>query len=320
VRVVVADDDPATREVVHAVVAKLGHECLVAINSVQAWKLLQSGPVDVLITDWVMPGLDGPDLCRRIRERATHSYTYTIIATAMSTDANVIEGMRAGADDFLVKPIRPFAVETRLIAAERVTTLHKQIDAFRGRLEQLNAELSEQAHTDPLTKLGNRRRLDEDLHRLHSGARRHGRPYSIAMCDLDHFKAYNDTYGHPQGDEALRSVASVLATDSRAGDTAYRFGGEEFVLLLADERLPGAVVAVERFRQSIEALSIPHIGNVPPGVLTISVGVATFDPGRDLESSEVLVLADQALYAAKTEGRNRVAPVRDPEFVASEQR
>ncbi len=259
-RVVVADDDAAPRRALTDTVRRLGHECLTAVNGEQAWELVQARDVDVLITDWVMPDLDGPELCRRIRARATDTYTYTIIATVTSDHAKVLEGMRAGADDFLVKPIDPFAVETRLIAAARVTALHDQIDLYRRRLERANSDLAEQARTDPLTKLGNRRRLEEDLHTLHSGSERHGRPYSIAMFDLDHFKSFNDTYGHPCGDGALRQVAAVLAADTRAGDTAYRFGGEEFILLLADEALPGALIAVERFRATIESLAIPHVG------------------------------------------------------------
>jgi two-component system, cell cycle response regulator len=306
-RVLVADDEPSTRLAVKAAVERLGHVCLVARDGAQAWNFLQSGSIDVFITDWLMPGLDGPELCRRIRAGATGSYTYTIIATALTGRADIVEGMRAGADDFLIKPIDPFAVETRLIAAERVTALHDRIRQHQGRLEQVNGELADEARTDPLTKLGNRRRLEEDVRALHSGAQRHDRPYSIAMCDLDHFKAYNDTYGHPCGDDALRRVAEVLADGTRAGDTAYRFGGEEFILLLADERLDGAVIAVERFRTSIEALSIPHAGNVPPGVLTISAGVAAYEPSLADASTVILDRADRALYVAKESGRNRVA-------------
>ncbi len=309
-RVLIADDEATTRIVVKAMVQKLGHEALVAIDGDEAWDVLQSVAIDVLITDWVMPGLDGLELCRRVRAQSAGTYTYTILATAMSERADVLAGMQAGADDFLIKPIDPFAVQTSLIAAERVTELHNQLNRFRGQLEILNGELAEQARTDPLTHLGNRLRLEEDLYALHSRAQRHGRPYSIAMCDLDHFKEFNDTYGHPQGDDSLQRVAAVLAVDMRGGDSAYRFGGEEFTLLLADALLPGAVIAVDRLRESIEGLAIPHAGNTPFGVLTVSAGVATYDPTGVLTSAEVLEHADQALYAAKHNGRNQVATTR----------
>jgi len=308
-RVLVADDETTTRLLVKAVVQKLGHECLVANDGDRAWSLLQSIPIDVLITDWMMPGLDGPELCRRIRSRPadTNAYTYTILATVMSARADVLAGMQAGADDYLIKPLDPFDVQTRLIAAERVTTLHTELADYRIQLQRHNGELAEEARTDPLTQLGNRLRLREDLQILHARARRHARPYSIAMCDLDNFKAYNDTYGHPRGDEALQHIAAILAAEQRAGDTAYRYGGEEFVVLYADEQLVGAVIATDRLRQTIEKLAVPHVGNSPHGILTISVGVATYEPGHDHTAAAILELADQALYAAKQRGRNQTA-------------
>jgi diguanylate cyclase (GGDEF)-like protein len=312
-RVLVADDEATTRLVVKAVVQKLGHDCLVANDGDRAWALLQTTPIDVLITDWMMPGLDGPELCRRVRGRPSdaYAYTYTILATVMSDRADVLAGMQAGADDYLIKPLDPFDVQTRLIAAERVTELHTEIADYRLQLERLNGDLAEEARTDPLTQLGNRLRLSEDLRIVHARAQRHGRPYSIAMCDLDHFKAYNDTYGHPQGDQALQHVAAVLAADQRADDTAYRYGGEEFIIIYADERLPGAVAAATHLRQTIEALAIPHTGNHPHRILTISVGIATYEPGNDQSASSILKQADQALYTAKQHGRNQIATAHD---------
>jgi two-component system chemotaxis response regulator CheY len=307
-RVLVADDETTTRLLVKAVVQKLGHECLVANEGDRAWALLQSTPIDVLITDWMMPGLDGPELCRRIRARpADNAYTYTILATVMSARADVLAGMQAGADDYLIKPLDPFDVQTRLVAAERVTALHTELAEVRIQLQRLNGELAQEARTDPLTQLGNRLRLREDLQILHARAQRHARPYSIAMCDLDNFKAYNDAYGHPQGDQALQHIAAILAADQRAGDTAYRYGGEEFVILYADEHLPGAVTAANRLRQTIENLAIAHTGNRPYGILTISLGVATYEPGHNQTAAAILELADQPLYSAKQRGRNQAA-------------
>src|ERR1700688_4468758 len=162
-RVLIADDDATSRLVLEAIVAKLGHECLVATNGSIAWELLSSQAVDVLLTDWLMPGIDGPELCRRVRDELSGQYTYVVLITGLGHPEQVLEGMSAGADDYLVKPVDPFAVQTRLVAAERVTGLHRQVADFRAQLEQANLELLGLSLTDALTGLGNRRRMEEDL-------------------------------------------------------------------------------------------------------------------------------------------------------------
>jgi len=303
VRVVVADDDATCRHVAAAAVERLGHECIPVDDGEQAWSTLQDRLVDVLITDWMMPRLDGPELCRRVRDRAEGQYTYIIIVTSLGENEDVVAGMEAGADDYLTKPLDPFAVQTRLIAAARVTALHRQLGEFRAQLESLNAQLADQARTDPLTSLGNRLRLHEDLAEVQRRARRSDVPYALAICDLDDFKRYNDLNGHLEGDEALRRVAAAIAASCRVTDRAYRYGGEEFVILYEDT-MRGAAVAAERLRRAVEALAIRHAGKPPPGVLTVSIGVAAGHHRGDGDS--VLRAADAALYQAKEEGRNRV--------------
>src|SRR4051812_38939001 len=219
-RILVADDDPSCRMVLRAVVEKLGHECRVANDGNEAWRLFQEARPDVLITDWMMPGVNGPELCRRARQHADDGYTYLILATALGEHENVLEGMEAGADDYLTKPISPFDVRARLVAAKRVTELHRE-------LERLHRALTAQARTDPLTGLGNRLRLHEDLAAMHDRAVRYGQGYCVAICDLDDFKQFNDTYGHQAGDDALRKTGELLNHESRGGDCAYRYGGEE---------------------------------------------------------------------------------------------
>jgi two-component system cell cycle response regulator len=306
-RVLVADDETSTRLVVKAVIQKLGHECLAASDGSRAWSLLQDTHVDVVITDWMMPGIDGPELCRRIRAQHTDSYTYIILATVLDERNDVLAGMQAGADDYLVKPLDPFDVQTRLVAAERVSNLHSQLADARAEQDRLNRELADQARTDPLTQLGNRLRLREDLQRVHAWALRHSQAYSVAICDIDHFKVYNDSYGHPQGDDALQQVAAVLAADLRATDSAYRYGGEEFVIVFPDDDLEGAITATERLRTAVESLGVSHQGNPPSGVLTISAGVATHTPTTAKDPDAIIEEADRALYAAKQQGRNRTA-------------
>ena len=304
-RVLVADDDVTCRLVMQKTVEKLGHDCVVTNDGNQAWEACQADHFDVLITDWMMPGMDGPELCRRMRQRTDVGYTYIILATALGQHENVLEGMEAGADDYLTKPIVPFDLRARLIAARRVTDLHKQVNSFHSELERLNVELARQARTDPLTGVGNRLCLHEDLRRRHDEAVRDDAWYSLAICDLDDFKRYNDTYGHLEGDEALRKVATTLAETTRATDRVYRYGGEEFVVFFGGQTLEEGVAGMERLRHAVESLAIVHEGRTPPGLLTISVGIAARDPLRPETPATLLAAADRALYQAKHDGRNR---------------
>jgi diguanylate cyclase (GGDEF)-like protein len=298
-RVLVADDDPSCRSVLRAVVERLGHECRVASDGDEAWRFFQEAQPDVLITDWMMPGLNGPELCRRARQYNDDGYTYVILATALGEHKNVLEGMEAGADDYLTKPISPFDVRARLVAAKRVTELHKELD-------RLHTALAAQARTDPLTGLGNRLRLHEDLEAMHDRAVRYGHAYCVAVCDLDDFKQFNDTYGHQAGDDALRRVSEVLDHETRSGDRAYRYGGEEFLVVLAGQTLPQALIATERIRLAVEALAIPHHTSRASEMVTVSVGVSAWDYERLDTPAKVLARADTALYQSKANGRNRV--------------
>jgi two-component system chemotaxis response regulator CheY len=282
-----------------AMVTKLGHECLVAQDGDEAWGLHQLHAPDVLVTDRMMPGLDGIELCRRIRDGGGERYTYIVLITTLSGRPDVMEGIRAGADDYLVKPLDPFELEVRLTSAERVTALH-------ARLRESAALLAATARTDALTGIGNRRRFDEDLADIHARAKRRSRPYSLAVVDVDHFKAYNDHYGHLAGDEVLGSVAGAMVRSCRLGDEIYRFGGEEFVIVFVEEQLPEILAATERVRRAIELLAVSHQAQPVRQVVTVSIGVAQFDPLVHTDSDQVLKEADEALYRAKAGGRNRV--------------
>jgi two-component system chemotaxis response regulator CheY len=315
VKVLIADDDPTSRLLLKAMVSKLGHECVVAEDGSSAWEVLASGGIDVLLTDWMMPGVDGPELCRRLRNEVGGGYIYIVLTTGLDHPEDVLEGMSAGADDYLTKPVDRFAVQTRLVAAERVTELHRQLALTQEQLERANLELLELSLTDQLTSLGNRRRMDEDLDRVHARARRLGRTYGIAIFDIDYFKRYNDHYGHVAGDGALRDVASCIELIVRAGECAYRYGGEEFLVLMPDCGLGDVVsTAADRIRQSVVHAAIPHEARPSePHVVTVSGGVSCWVPGSQLSAQEVVEEADQALYEAKTTGRNRIsgAPLRD---------
>jgi len=317
VKILIADDDPTSRLLLKAMVSKLGHECVVAEDGSSAWEVLASGGIDVLLTDWMMPGVDGPELCRRLRNEVGGAYIYIVLTTGLDHPEDVLEGMSAGADDYLTKPVDKFAVQTRLVAAERVTELHHQLAYTQAQLERANLELLEQSLTDQLTGLGNRRRMDEDLDRVHARARRLGRTYGVAIFDIDYFKRYNDHYGHVAGDGALRDVASCIELIVRAGECAYRYGGEEFLVLMPDCGLGDVVsTAADRIRRNVLQAAIPHEARPSePHVVTVSGGVSCWMPGSRLSAREMLEEADQALYDAKTAGRNRIsaAPLGGPD-------
>ena len=298
-RVLAADDDQVSRIMLRGAVEHLGHECTTARDGEEAWQLLMDTCPDVLITDRMMPGIDGLELCRRVRASSSERYTYIILATSLAERDEILAGMEAGADDYLTKPVEPFDLQVRLVAAHRVTALHDQLARYRTELAQL-------ARTDPLTQLRNRSSLNDDLDALHALSDRYHHPYCIAMCDVDHFKAYNDTCGHQAGDEVLRAVASALASQVRDVDGVYRYGGEEFLLLLPEQSLSGGAVVADRVRRAVEGVGIAHPSSPSGRVVTISVGIAAFEPGGSLTAQDVLKRADAALYQAKAEGRNRV--------------
>jgi diguanylate cyclase (GGDEF)-like protein len=292
--VLIADDDPTTRLAVSAAVERLGHRCSVAEDGAEAWRRFQDEMPEVVITDWQMPGMDGTALARAIRERTTAGYTYVLVLTGAADEAAARATMEAGADDLLLKPLDLAQLERKLIAAGRVTAMHRRVH--------------DDARHDALTGLGNRLRLAEDLELLRGRVERYGHAYCAALFDIDDFKGYNDHRGHAAGDDALRAVAGALQREIRTGDAVYRYGGEEFLVLLPEQTTESALLAAERLRAAVEQLRIPHPAG---GVVTVSAGVAGL--ADSLASPEELFeLADRALYRAKEGGRNRVEVHRAP--------
>jgi diguanylate cyclase (GGDEF)-like protein len=305
-RVLIVDDSPTPRVLLKRELTALGHECLVAEDGDEGWELFQGSGVDVVISDWMMPGMDGDEFCRHIRADTTAPYTYFIMLTSLDDRRHVVAGLEAGADDYLTKPFGWEELATRLIAAERVTALHRKLAAQQAELERLNDGLFEDSRRDGLTGIGNRRRQDEDLNLLAARSERYGHGFSVALFDVDRFKAYNDTAGHQAGDDVLRGIATELTRQCRGGDAVYRYGGEEMLVLFSGQGAEGATAGAERMRAAVEALAIPHPGLEPDSVVTVSGGVAVFEPADRSDVGGLLVRADKALYEAKAAGRNRV--------------
>lgn len=297
-RVLIADDDLVTRRILQVSVQRLGHDCVLAEDGTKAWEVYTTQPVDVVISDWTMPGIDGLELCRRVRQLGTSAYTYFMLLTANEHKQYFLAGMEAGADDYLRKPPDPDELKVRMITAARITALHQQLSKQNTELERLNSALFDQGRTDPLTGIGNRLRMQEELTQLWSRASRHAEHrFCIALCDVDHFKRYNDTSGHQAGDEVLATIARTLVSSTRGGDAVYRYGGEEFLVMLPEPTVVSAVAAMNRLREAVKQLAIPHPGLLPTATVTISVGVAAYAAGKTLD--QVIHESDIALYVAK---------------------
>jgi two-component system, cell cycle response regulator len=303
--VLVVDDDDYAREIGAAVVERLGHRCRTAVDGHDALRVIAESAVDVIVSDWDMPCMSGVELCQKTRSRADDApYTYFILVTAFKDRAHMLGGMAAGADDYQRKPLNVEDLEGRLISAGRVVLLHRRLAAQAAELRESSARLYVASRTDALTGAGNRLALDEELENLLTRAERYGNRASLAICDLDFFKGYNDHFGHVAGDAALRKVAGAMQAALRSVDLVYRYGGEEFVVVLVEQQLGAAERAMDRLRSAIERLDIdsPATG----GALTLSVGVAELDRSRDRTAADWLRRADGALYEAKAAGRNRV--------------
>jgi two-component system chemotaxis response regulator CheY len=307
VKVLIVDDSPTPRLLLKRQLVGLGHECVVAEDGGEALALVREVRPDVVVSDWMMSEMDGDELCRRVRADPDAPYVYFILLTSLDDPASIVKGMEAGADDHLGKSFDRTELETRLIAAARVTDLHRRLAAQQEELERLNAVLREDSRRDHLTGLGNRLRLDEDLAVLASRALRYDQRFCIVLFDVDRFKAFNDTAGHQAGDEVLRTVAGALQHQARGGDTVYRYGGEELLVALPEQACEGALQAAERMRKEVESLAILHPGiGPPPGVVTVSGGVACFSSEVDGDAASLVQRADAALYRAKNAGRNRI--------------
>lgn len=290
--VLVVDDDPVVRGTVGAMLERLGHDCFLAGDGEAALAAFEREGPAVVITDWSMPGLDGTALTASIRERVTGGYTYVIVLTGEADEQAALEAMRAGADDLLVKPLDPAALERQLVAAQRVIALHERMHA--------------DARVDALTGILNRRAMNEELAALVARTCRYGHSLAVVLFDLDRFKPFNDAAGHLAGDQLLLSVAGTLKRSLRGSDSIYRYGGEEFLALLPGQDVEHAAIAAERLRQAVRNLAVEHPAGGP---VTISGGVAGLRPGESAE--QLLARADAALYEAKQAGRDRVGIARE---------
>lgn len=309
-RILVVEDDLISRRLLEKILVSWGHEVLTAENGLEAWDLLQKENLKFVVADWMMPVMDGVELCRKIRSADIAGYVYFILLTGKDKKEDIVEGLDGGADDYVTKPFERDELKVRIRAGERILDLEKELTAKNIELQCLNIRLERLARLDPLLDIGNRRYFYESIQKVHHRASRYGHEYGMIMCDVDNFKTYNDTYGHIAGDHVLKAVADSLKSSLRTSDDIFRYGGEEIVIILPEQDIEKTRVVAERLRRDIESLQVEHKG-IERGILTISCGVSTFDEtDKACKWETVLDQADKALYTAKSAGRNQVCMFR----------
>ena len=298
-KVLIAEDDSLLRQMLRGELAAAGHQLITAANGLEAWEMLQKEHVRMLLVDWMMPGLDGPELIRRVRGAGWPGYTYIILLTAKSGRDDVVEGLNVGADDYVTKPFSRDELVARIGVGARILELETRLSDSLAREEEL-------ASRDSLTGLPNRRALYDRARAELNRAQREKKSLGVIMIDIDHFKPINDKFGHAAGDEALRRVAEVLQRSKRDYDFTGRWGGDEFLAILPGTSILQAGLVAERIRASI-GLIRPAANGEEAVELQTSMGVACASPAfHPVELDELLKQADGALYRAKAEGRNRV--------------
>jgi len=297
-RVLIADDDSVSRRMLERMLRQWEYDVVAASDGLSARAILASPDAPRLaILDWMMPGATGPELCAELRSRGREPYTYVLLLTARDTTDDIVEGMGAGADDYITKPFDAQELQVRLRAGNRILSLEAELVAAREALR-------EQATRDPLTRIWNRHAVLEALAREAARAERDGTSMGVILADLDHFKQVNDTYGHQAGDEVLREVCRRMQGCFRSYDYVGRYGGEEFLLVLSRSGRAIAHGQAERLREAVSRTPVSYGPHLIP--VTISLGVAVNRPGVPIAPEELIRLADTSLYRAKERGRNLV--------------
>lgn len=309
--ILIAEDDLVSRRLLEATLVKWGYRVVAVVDGVEALRVLQGEDAPTLaIVDWMMPGMEGPEVCRRVRELPLRPYIYIVLLTARTQHGDLLRGLESGADGYLTKPFDAEELRARLHVGERILNLHANLVAAQD-------ELQFRATHDGLTGVWNRGAVLDALQRECLRQVREGGSVGTIMIDLDHFKQVNDSHGHPCGDVVLHEMARRINTCVRPYDTVGRYGGEEFLVVVPSADEVGTLRMAERIREAIQAS--PVVTQQGPVPMTASLGVAVSGGGRLLNPEALLHLADDALYRAKARGRNccELAPPVEPELSVS---
>ena len=305
--VLVVEDMDSLRAALVAELRRAGvSQVLEASEGDTALRLFTEQRPDLVLLDIQLPGKDGYWLAQQMRIAEPGDWTPIIFLSGLDNELDVWRGIEAGGDDYLVKPVRPIVLAAKLRAMRRLRDMRRRLVELTEELHVANQHLNEMVEMDPLTGLVNRRGFDRILHSEILAARRDGVPLTLMLCDLDHFKRYNDTLGHVQGDACLKEVGRVLHdVCMRPRDVASRYGGEEFALILPNTPRSGAMTFARALGKLLKARAIAHPGSPNGETLTLSGGITTCVPDDGTSAETMLMRADEALYAAKAQGRDR---------------
>jgi diguanylate cyclase (GGDEF)-like protein len=305
-RILIAEDDPVSRRLLEVFLLKWGFEVVVATNGTDALQLLERMDAPRLaVLDWMMPGLEGVQVCQKLRAATDRPYVYVLLLTARAQKEDLLHGLECGADDYLTKPFDAQELRARLHVGQRVLDL-------QDRLISISEELLFRATHDTLTGVANRGVILDMVSRERMRQSRDGKSFGIVMADIDHFKYVNDTYGHPIGDVVLQETSKRMAASVRPYDFVGRYGGEEFLIVVPTSDVAGLMGLAERIRKAVESKPVhTEAGEI---AITASFGVAASTESDPHDAQDLLRLADDALYRAKQHGRNRCELASDEEF------
>jgi diguanylate cyclase (GGDEF)-like protein len=307
-KVLVVEDSRVTMKALCNYLGRMGITSpLTATTGQEAIETFRKKRPDIVLLDAILPDIDGFDIARNFRAMEKgDEWTAIIFLTSMDKDKDLARGIEVGGDDYLLKPVSEMVLKAKVGAMRRLVEMQRSLVDVTQQLNVANKELQRLSTTDGLTGIANRRMFDELVKREWRRCARLKKPMALVMVDVDHFKQYNDTYGHQGGDECLKAVAAQVARAApRASDLAARYGGEEFVLVLGETTVDGARWVANNIRQHVADLRMPHSAS-GSGYVTVSCGVASVMPREGVPLETLLETADEALYKAKEQGRNRV--------------
>lgn len=302
--ILVVEDETNSRLLLKTYLSSVGYSVKMAGSGEEALKIIAEQPPSVIILDIILPGIDGYDVCRKLKHSIRTSFIPIIMVTALRGDQERVQGIEVGADDFISKPFNRVELLTRIKSLLRIKALNDTLEQKIEELEKTKAKLRRLAVTDGLTGLFNYRAFRRQLHLEISRSDRFDLPVSLLMMDIDHFKVYNDQFGHLNGDRVLKRFAKLLFENIRDVDCLTRYGGEEFALILPGTDKKSAKIVAEKLRRLVERSPFPMEKKLPKGRVTMSVGVASY-PQDTKDEKAFIRLSDKALYKAKKKGRNR---------------